>query len=177
MATTSQWRREARNYITTALALLPENATEKEARAAVREAYPWGLRQHHPYRMWCLEAKAALAERFPKPKEPEKEMAVRFAFWHEKRRWWLTVQCDWCRSIRHSPGVSTCLACGAYHAIICHLVNRPEWPDWLRDLSADPEAAPLVLADWLSEQGYPEALAELFRAEGKWKEAAPCPND
>jgi hypothetical protein len=171
-ATSSTWRRQARHIIEDIMGSLSAPLTEKEARAALRDAYPWGERQHHPYRMWCAEVRLDLAVRFPKAKEPEKKPEVAFVFLNGKRRWWLTVKCDWCRAMRHSPGVHSCLACGPHHAAIADLVNRPEWPDWLRDLNADPATTPLVLADWLDEHNYPEALVELFRAEGSWKS---CP--
>jgi hypothetical protein len=32
-----------------------EGKTEKEIRAALREAYPWGELAHHPYKIWCDE--------------------------------------------------------------------------------------------------------------------------
>lgn len=170
--TTSTWRRQARRIIGNVLASLPDNTPEKTCRDHLRAAYPWGERQHHPYRMWCAEQKLALAERFPRAKEPEKKPEVAFHFWHQKRRWWLDVRCDWCRdAFRPSLGVKGCIVCGPHHAAIKALVDSPEWPGWLRDLNADPDTAPLVLADWLEEAGYPVALAELFRAEGVY----PCP--
>ena len=30
---------------------------EKELRKALREAYPYGQRKHHPYKIWCDEIK------------------------------------------------------------------------------------------------------------------------
>lgn len=31
--------------------------TEKEIRQALKEAYPWGVRQYHPYKVWLDEIK------------------------------------------------------------------------------------------------------------------------
>lgn len=31
--------------------------TEQELRKALREAYPFGMRQYHPYKVWCDEVK------------------------------------------------------------------------------------------------------------------------
>jgi hypothetical protein len=154
---------------------LSGGATPKEVRQALRDLYPWGERQHHPYRMWCAEVRLELATRFPKPKEPEKPAEVAFVFRGGKRRWWLDVRCDWCRAMRKTHGVLGCLACGPYHDAINLLVNSDEWPGWLDRLNADSDAAPLVLADWLTDNGHPEALAALFRAAGRWEGETPCP--
>lgn len=50
----SRWRRIAAPIIARVLA---ENAgkPEAEARAALRAAYPFGPRKHHPYRIWLDE--------------------------------------------------------------------------------------------------------------------------
>lgn len=34
-----------------------EGKTEKEIKKALREAYPWGQRAMHPYKIWCDEIK------------------------------------------------------------------------------------------------------------------------
>lgn len=34
-----------------------EGKTEKEIRMALREAYPFGERAYHPYKVWCDEIK------------------------------------------------------------------------------------------------------------------------
>jgi len=50
----SRWRRIAAPIIARVLA---ENAgrSEAEVRAALRAAYPFGPRKHHPYRIWLDE--------------------------------------------------------------------------------------------------------------------------
>jgi hypothetical protein len=42
--------------------VLKENAgkSEKEIRKALKEAYPWGVRQYHPYKIWLDEIRVQL---------------------------------------------------------------------------------------------------------------------
>lgn len=55
----NSWRDRARPIIA---AVLAENqgADEKTIRKALREAYPWGERKYHPYKIWCSEVKNQL---------------------------------------------------------------------------------------------------------------------
>lgn len=55
MKPTSYWRRQAQPIIARVLA---ESAglSERAIRKALREAYPFGQRSLHPYRIWCDEA-------------------------------------------------------------------------------------------------------------------------
>lgn len=48
------WRESATPIIRQVLA---DNAgkPEKEIRKALRDAYPWGERRYHPYKIWCDE--------------------------------------------------------------------------------------------------------------------------
>ena len=48
---TSRWRREARPIIEAVLRA-HQGEPEKQIRAALREAYPFGARQWHPYTVW-----------------------------------------------------------------------------------------------------------------------------
>ena len=50
----SQWRKEAAPIIAR---VLKETAgqDEKAIRKALRDAYPFGAREHHPYKIWCDE--------------------------------------------------------------------------------------------------------------------------
>jgi hypothetical protein len=45
--------------------VLKDNAgkTDKEIRKALREAYPWGERAMHPYKIWCDEIKVQLGKK------------------------------------------------------------------------------------------------------------------
>ena len=40
---------------------LPEAATLKARKAAIDAAYPFGEREHHPYKVWLKERRAYLA--------------------------------------------------------------------------------------------------------------------
>jgi hypothetical protein len=35
-----------------------EGQSEKEIKKALREAYPFGIREHWPYKVWCDEVRA-----------------------------------------------------------------------------------------------------------------------
>lgn len=67
------WRARARVVLREVFAELPEGATVKEARKAVRDAYPFGLRECYPYKVWLDESRRWMAQRFPElRKEPVK---------------------------------------------------------------------------------------------------------
>jgi len=59
----SRWARIARRIIGETLARLPADASERERRRALSEAYPFGERRYHPYRVWCREVRRALGRR------------------------------------------------------------------------------------------------------------------
>lgn len=68
------WRDSARPLI--AAVLVETNGqSEKEIRKALRAAYPWGPREHHPYKIWCDEIKRQrglkpkLGTRAPDPRQ------------------------------------------------------------------------------------------------------------
>jgi hypothetical protein len=52
----SHWRHAAAPIIAKILQET-KGQGEKEIRAALREAYPFGQRQYHPYKMWLKEIK------------------------------------------------------------------------------------------------------------------------
>lgn len=61
------WREHATPIIRRVIA---ETGTddEKALRKALREAYPFGERQYHPYKIWCDEVRRQLHKpRGPKP--------------------------------------------------------------------------------------------------------------
>lgn len=64
------WREHAAPIIAAVIAD-NEGKTEKEIRAALREAYPYGERKYHPYKMWCDEVTAQLH-----PKKSKKKLIV-----------------------------------------------------------------------------------------------------
>lgn len=63
------WREHARPIV---WRVIQENAgkTEKEIRAALFDAYPYGQRKHHPYKIWLDEIKKQLISS-KKPKNQE----------------------------------------------------------------------------------------------------------
>lgn len=61
----SRWRDEAKRRIADVLARLPADADEKAKRAACRDAYPWGPRENHPYKIWCDETNVQLGKKPP----------------------------------------------------------------------------------------------------------------
>lgn len=65
------WRDKARPIIA---AVIEQYGTADEAalRAALREAYPWGPRQYHPYKIWCDEIREQLGTKPPKPPRARK---------------------------------------------------------------------------------------------------------
>jgi hypothetical protein len=48
---------------------LPETATYEERRKALFDAYPFGIREHFPYKAWCKAQKTYLARYLPKSKQ------------------------------------------------------------------------------------------------------------
>lgn len=42
-------------------------ADEKTLRTLISQAYPYGQREHHPYKIWLDEVKKAMPRKFPKP--------------------------------------------------------------------------------------------------------------
>lgn len=52
----SYWRKQAAPIIAAVLADM-KGEPDKVIRKALRDAYPFGPRQHHPYKIWCDEIK------------------------------------------------------------------------------------------------------------------------
>ncbi|AVX04207.1 hypothetical protein MXMO3_01681 [Maritalea myrionectae] len=55
------WRQAARRVIMEVHQSLPDDATLKQRKKALFDAYPFGLRRWFPYKMWCEEQKKYLA--------------------------------------------------------------------------------------------------------------------
>ena len=53
------WRDSCRPFIAEILKA-NEGKSLKEKRKALRDAYPWGERAMHPYKIWCDEVKIQL---------------------------------------------------------------------------------------------------------------------
>ena len=58
----SHWRRKAAPIITEVLAAMA-GRPEHEVRAALRAAYPFGPRKHHPYKIWLDEIRVQTGRR------------------------------------------------------------------------------------------------------------------
>jgi hypothetical protein len=79
------WREKAKPIIA---AVLAENAgkSDSEIRAALLEAYPFGSRSHHPYKVWCSEVRRQRGlEEIPqwgghlrKPRDPDPRQSALF---------------------------------------------------------------------------------------------------
>ena len=72
---TSYWRRIAAPLIARVLADA-EGKPDTEVRAALRAAYPFGAREHHPYRIWLDEVRTqtgrkvvSRVRRLPRPRQ------------------------------------------------------------------------------------------------------------
>ena len=53
------WRDKARPIIAAVIAQVGTDDLPR-LRKALREAYPWGPREYHPYRIWCDEIRKQL---------------------------------------------------------------------------------------------------------------------
>lgn len=56
------WREKAKPIIADVIATVGTD-DRKALRKALREAYPFGQRQYHPYRIWCDEIARQLGEK------------------------------------------------------------------------------------------------------------------
>ena len=55
------WRESAKRRIYEIHKTIPADATLKERTKAIDDAYPFGPRKYHPYKMWLIERRAYLA--------------------------------------------------------------------------------------------------------------------
>ena len=60
MATEGYWTRRARLVIEATMRRLPSDAPVEHVRLALREAYPFGPREHYPYQIWLQLQNRAL---------------------------------------------------------------------------------------------------------------------
>lgn len=143
MAIKSRWRERARQVIARILASNPGKSPQ-ELRRLIREAYPFGPRQHHPYRIWCDEVKRAIGPE-KAPKQGPLVTLNLYGF-------------VWCRYCTPKPDsrkpAGGCIAC--FRAEEWNRSLSREQRQWIVAMMAtgkDQEFRRAVLRDWLAENG------------------------
>lgn len=66
----SDWRAISNQVIESVHAKLDRGITFKDRKAAIDAAYPFGVRNYHPYKIWLSARKAYLARYSDKPAGP-----------------------------------------------------------------------------------------------------------
>lgn len=66
MASESRWRKVANDVIAKVVAENP-GLSEDELRKKLSEAYPFGRRKYHPYKIWLSAVKEHFARKQPTP--------------------------------------------------------------------------------------------------------------
>jgi hypothetical protein len=69
---TSDWRKKSAPIIAKILREYPERDADQER--ALREAYPFGVRNYHPYKVWLDEIKKQRNGRRPITEQPGKKL-------------------------------------------------------------------------------------------------------
>ncbi len=147
------WKDRSAAVIGPALDALPLGATEEECRKALREAYPFGPREHYPYKAWCRECRLALEKRFAgragakAPPRPPRFVLSR----EHPRPCWLSVACGWCEGLPITT--RGCIVCGALEARVGEVVADPQFRALADAARRGDGLARRVLADWLLDQG------------------------
>lgn len=149
-ATQSRWREIARRVIRETLADVPANADDKTKRARLKLAYPFGPREHHPYKIWCDEVRRVLKPAKPKTGKLNIVVEISPKPWLEEQ---CLILCGWCDG-------RGCLMCDGARR---EAVANARYTDWkLVQAFVDAvrrEPSPVNLgafADWLAENGWPE---------------------
>lgn len=150
--TTSRWRLRARQVIRRTLDALPADADEQTRRRALRDAYPFGQREHHPYKCWLAEVRVAL-QSGPVRTDPDSCRIRPVAHWLGRdeglRLLHLSLRCGLCSG--SVPG--GCLVCLLQVQTLYRLIAHPRWLAWQKSVADDPTALG-PLSDWLEEEGF-----------------------
>ena len=158
----SEWRRRAERVIAETLAGLPRSASLREQRRALRAAYPFGPRQHHPYKVWCKAVRAALGLT-AESKGGGPDLPPHAPCFALERAAGLSVSlrvdCGWC----DGKVKGGCLVCLSHHREQAALLAWGQWPAWRQALVAGDALAGPVLADRLDDLGL-TLLPPFFRA-------------
>jgi len=146
----SPWRVRSREIIRNVVESMSPTVDTKTLRRALREAYPFGTREFHPYKIWLDEIRKELAIRYPRLCRKKGNGNHNVA---------LTVQgvvCGWCKG-------AMCLCCANARDRYEKLIALPGWEMWqsVRDNPAPASVDCVAFADWLTEQGYEDLAGEL----------------
>ena len=139
------WTDRCRPLIAAVLDALPAGATREECRKALSEAYPFGPREHHPYRVWLRECRESLDRRFAdRPSGEPPVVRVELVAAPGPPR--LEVRCGWC----DATPLPSCLMCGPSREKAARLSSDRLFAELLRASAADPVAA-RAAADLMEE--------------------------
>lgn len=160
----SSWYQRSMQVIRRTLATLPPTMTAEEKRKRVSDAYPFGERAMHPYKMWCKAVRSVLG------RKPTKAMALEQPIYEVTKNPTLraVVRCPWCK------GSSIEVRCGTFSNSFC----CAELSDALRTWWGNAEFVNLfceankperslevgIVGDWLMDQGECLGLADAFHA-------------
>lgn len=158
----SQWRTRSRQVIARVMASAPADATLPQVRRLLREAYPFGERAMHPYKMWCSEQRIALNQWRGKSEEKEPEpqanrCGVRMTFLRSGHPW-IDVVCPWC----DGKIAGGCMICVHHHNTMVEALHHPERKALAMAQRAGDRLAGKLLADW-----YRDHIPGLIEEGGK----------
>lgn len=152
MAARSEWRTRARQIIADVLNALPADATLKQKRKALQDAYPWGEREHHPYKMWLKEQAIALKKIADEDAKNEPSGVCWCLVKHGVMPW-IEVACTFC----YGKVRGGCLLCVSHVKLYEKLVRDREYLAIREDAMRDARFVSLML-DWLKDHGAPEIV-------------------
>jgi hypothetical protein len=149
VAELSPWRAMARRVIAKALADNPQAITYEQMRRVASNAYPFGERKNHPYKMWLTEVKLAL-------KTVPKSHEVSRLEWNPE----LKVRCGHCQF----RGWKSCLYCFGFRDQLAAIEVDRVCVEMFAAVRAEPSKASYsALADLLRDKHPMFAkLADLF---------------
>jgi len=83
----SNWRKKAAPIIAEIMAKFPEDGPKQKK--ALRDAYPFGERKYHPYKIWCDEIKRQRGVKWPvgHKRAWENSNARRRSEWQRLQEW------------------------------------------------------------------------------------------
>lgn len=158
----SQWRTRSRQVIARVMASIPADATLPQARRLLREAYPFGERAMHPYKIWCNEQRIAINQWRNKEEEKKPDpyggrCGVRLAFLRSGQPW-IDVVCPWCKG----KVAGGCMVCLRHHQVMIAALYHPERKALVIAQRSGDKLAGKLLADW-----YRDHIPGLIEESGK----------